>query len=60
VLQPRNLVSDITEVVLSTPFKAPVPPPPPVAGKDTPAKSDRRLDKLLLFLLLVLCTDIVL
>ena len=53
-------MSDIIEVVLSTPFKAPVPPPPPVAGKDTPAKSDRRLDKLLLFLLLVLCTDIVL
>jgi len=45
------LASNIAEdksVAVSTPFKAPVPPP--VVGKDTSAKSDRKLAKLLLYL----------
>ena len=58
VMPPKSSVSDITEdksVVTSTPFKAPVPPP--VVNKDTPAKSDKKLDELLCSYLF-LCADI--
>ena len=55
MIQARTSVSDVNEdksVVHSTPFKAPVPPPS-VFSKDTPAKSDKKLDELWL------CSDFV-
>lgn len=49
-------VTEDKSVVPSTPFKAPVPPP--VAAKDTPIKSDRKLVKLLLHSVFCSYTDI--
>jgi len=59
VLLAKSSVPSVTEdksVVPTTPFKTPVPPP--VAGKDTSGKSDKKLVELLLYSVLVLNTYI--
>jgi len=57
VMLARISASDITEdkpVAPPAAFKAPVPPPS-VASKDTPAKSDKKLDQLWLSSVFIYC-----